>query len=84
MFVCLVGFAAVAFTRDLVWLGTEADNNWDLVADNWFVKGDEAKTRVCFEPGDNVFFLENEWVNPSTQLVLFVFCDRPVSVCFIL
>jgi len=58
-----------AFSRDLVWLGTETDNNWDLVTDNWYVKGDETKTRVRFESGDNVFFLENEWVNPSTQLV---------------
>lgn len=65
----MVGFAVSAFTRDLVWLGTDTDNNWDLVTDNWFVKGDDTKTRVCFEPGDNVYFLESDWVNPSTQLV---------------
>ena len=52
-----------------MWLGTDTDNNWDLVTDNWFVKGDDTKTRVCFEPGDNVYFLESDWVNPSTQLV---------------
>ena len=70
MLACLLGRSAVsAFTRDLVWLGTDTDNNRDLVTDNWFVKGDDTKTRVCFEPGDNVYFLESDWVNPSTQLV---------------
>ena len=67
--VLLASALSVQAARDLVWLGTETDNNWDLVTDNWFVKGDETKTRVCFESGDNVYFLENEWVTNSTQLV---------------
>lgn len=64
-----LGFASCASARDLVWLGSETDNSWDLVTPNWYVMGDPDKTRVCFENNDNAFFLESEWVTPSTKLI---------------
>ena len=41
--------------RDLVWTGAE-NRYWDLTTKNWYVAGDEAKTPVAFESGDNVLF----------------------------
>ena len=48
MLACLLGRTVVsAFTT--VWLGIDTDNNCDLVTDNWFVKGDDTKTRIFLE-----------------------------------
>ena len=68
MFVSSSAFAA----RDLVWLGSDdatTGTYWDLVTPNWYVKGDATKTRVCFESGDNVWFLDSEWVSPTAKLI---------------
>ena len=64
---CIASF--VGYARDLVWLGAADNTDWDLVTANWYVKGDDTKTRVCFESGDNVFFLESEWETPTTCLI---------------
>ena len=58
--------------RDLVWLGSEdadSGSNWDLVTANWYVKGDDAKTRVCFASGDNVWFIDSEWISPTVKMI---------------
>lgn len=68
----MVGWSVASFVghaRDLVWLGAADNSDWDLVTANWYVKGDDTKTRVCFESGDNVFFLESEWETPTTRLI---------------
>ena len=58
--------------RDLVWLGSadvETGNNWDLVTANWYVKGDPEKARVRFESGDNVWFIDSEWVSSTVKMI---------------
>ena len=59
---CLVlvfGIAVTASARDLIWVGGAegADaKKWDLTTLNWRVAGDETRTPVAFESGDNVLF----------------------------
>ncbi len=65
----VAGAALAGMARDLVWLGQKDSVDWDLVTPNWCVKGDETKTRVCFESGDNVFFLEDEWETNRVRLI---------------
>lgn len=65
----VAGAALAGMARDLVWLGQEDNGDWDLVTPNWYVKGDETKTRVCFESGDNAFFLESEWERATVRFV---------------
>ena len=53
------GMAFVAQGRDLIWVGGAegADaKKWDLTTLNWRVAGDETRTPVAFESGDNVLF----------------------------
>ena len=47
------------YARDLIWVGGAegADaKKWDLSTLNWRVAGDETRTPVAFESGDNVLF----------------------------
>ena len=60
-FVALVACSAagIATARDLIWVGGAegADaKKWDLTTLNWRVAGDETRTPVAFESGDNVLF----------------------------
>ena len=51
--------AGIAMARDLIWVGGAegADaKKWDLTTLNWRVAGDETRTPVAFESGDNVLF----------------------------
>ena len=53
------GMAFFAQGRDLIWVGGAegADaQKWDLTTLNWRVAGDETRTPVAFESGDNVLF----------------------------
>lgn len=68
----LVGLCAASFTglaRDLVWLGTPSNADWDLKTANWCLKGDSSKTRICFQEGDNAFFFEDMWETNATRLI---------------
>lgn len=59
-------------SRDLVWLGSgdpDTGKNWDLVTANWYEKGDPNKTRVRFESGDNVWFIDSEWVSSTVRMI---------------
>ena len=51
----LTGAVWAGEPRNLVWTG-KASACWDLTAENWRVAGDETKTPVAFESGDNVLF----------------------------
>lgn len=64
---CLSSFTGLA--RDLVWLGTPSNADWDLKTANWCLKGDSSKQRICFQEGDNAFFLEDLWETNATRLI---------------
>ncbi len=58
-FAIALGIAVAASARDLIWVGGAegADaNKWDLTTLNWRVAGDETRTPVAFDSGDNVLF----------------------------
>ena len=58
-FAIAFGIAVTTSARDLIWVGGAegADaKKWDLTTLNWRVAGDETRTPVAFESGDNVLF----------------------------
>ncbi len=49
---------AVCGARDLVWSNAAGTGQWNLTDANWYVQGDAAREAVCFESGDNAWFVD--------------------------